>query len=67
METKNVKKRKSCFGWHLMGVIFLAFGASLLIFFPNFFHNQVLKVSNSVISEKLAILITEKIWFLCDF
>jgi hypothetical protein len=46
METKSIKNRNcKWFGWHLLGVIFVAFGASLLILFPDFFMTQVLKVS----------------------
>jgi hypothetical protein len=46
--TKNAKGQGKCrcFGWHLISVIFIAFGFSLVIFFPDFFHDQLLKVSH---------------------
>jgi len=45
MEVKKAEKSSNCCGliWHLFGVVFIAFGISLFIFFPDFFHNQLLK------------------------
>lgn len=39
-------------GWHLAGVVCIAFGITLLTFFPSFFHNQLLKVSQSIIYRR---------------
>lgn len=52
METKSIKNKKCrWFGCHLLGVIFVAFGTSLLILFPDFFMTQVLKVSEKQIEN----------------
>jgi hypothetical protein len=56
--TKNAKQgRCRCFGWHLVSVIFIAFGFSLVIFFPEFFNDQLLKVSHKLDSDKVSRLI----------
>lgn len=58
----EIKKSSRChwcgYMWHIFGVIFLAFGLSLLIFFPDFFHNHLLKVSSEAIRKR---------WILDDF
>lgn len=38
-------------GWHVVGVVAIAFGSTLLIFFPDFFLNQLLMVSHAVITR----------------